>query len=76
MNKNEKNTESLKCHEPLVIAVDFDGVLCEDKYPKIGEPNDKMIEYCKTRKDMGDKLILWTCRKGIRLSGLDKFEKI
>ena len=26
-----------------VIAVDFDGTLCENKYPKIGEPNRELI---------------------------------
>ena len=28
-----------------IIAVDFDGTLCENKYPKIGEPNEQIIAY-------------------------------
>ena len=48
--------------EPKVIAVDFDGTLCEDAYPGIGEPREDVITYLKGRKMKGDKLILWTCR--------------
>lgn len=50
--------------EPKVIAVDFDGTLCEDNWPGIGAPKTDMIEYLKERKMRGDKLILWTCRSG------------
>lgn len=45
-----------------IIAVDFDGTLCENKWPEIGEPNEELIEYLKDRQKVGDKLILWTCR--------------
>lgn len=45
-----------------IIAVDFDGTLCENKYPKIGEPNWEMIDYLKKRQQDGVKLVLWTCR--------------
>ncbi len=47
-----------------IIAVDFDGTLCENKWPEIGEPNLEMIDYLKERQAAGDKLILWTCRVG------------
>jgi hypothetical protein len=47
-----------------IIAVDFDGTLCENLYPDIGEPNEEMIEYIKDRQKNGDKVILWTCRVG------------
>ena len=45
-----------------IIAVDFDGTLCENSWPEIGEPNEELIEYLRNRKKDGDKLILWTCR--------------
>ena len=45
-----------------IIAVDFDGTLCENKWPEIGEPNKELIAYLKERQAAGDKLILWTCR--------------
>lgn len=45
-----------------IIAVDFDGTLCKNKWPEIGEPNEELIEYLKKTQDDGDKLILWTAR--------------
>ena len=47
-----------------IIAVDFDGTLCENKWPEIGKPNTKLIEYLKEQKAAGNKAILWTCRTG------------
>lgn len=48
----------------MVIAVDFDGTLCEDAFPEIGMPNVYLIEALKSHQKNGDKLILWTCRCG------------
>lgn len=45
-----------------IIAIDFDGTLCENKYPKIGEPNMDIIDYILRCQLNGDKVILWTCR--------------
>lgn len=45
-----------------IIAVDFDGTLCENKWPEIGMPNEELIEYLKRRQTNGEKLILWTSR--------------
>ena len=41
-----------------IIAVDFDGTLCENKWPEIGKANKEMITYLKDRQANGDKLIL------------------
>lgn len=51
-----------------IIAVDFDGTLCENCFPDIGDPNEELIEYIKERQKNGDKVILWTCRKGSTLA--------
>ena len=49
----------------MVIAVDFDGTLCEDAFPEIGKPHETLINDLKRcRKENSDKLILWTCRCG------------
>lgn len=45
-----------------IYAVDFDGTLCESKYPGFGAPNNKLIQYLIDRRKMGDKVILWTNR--------------
>jgi len=47
-----------------VIAVDFDGTICQNAYPDIGEPNWHTIEKAKQEQEHGAKLILWTCREG------------
>ena len=49
----------------MVIAVDFDGTLCEYVFPEIGKPHETLINDLKRcRKENGDKLILLTCRCG------------
>ena len=50
-----------------IIAVDFDGGLCRNKWPEIGEPNTRAIEKLIRRKREGDRIILWTCRIGEEL---------
>lgn len=50
-----------------IIAVDFDGTLCSNEYPEIGNPNEELIEYLKKRQQSGEKLILWTNRVGKQL---------
>lgn len=50
-----------------VIAVDFDGTLCDSKWPEIGKPHWPIIHELIRRKADGDKIILWTCREGERL---------
>lgn len=51
-----------------IIAVDFDGTLCRDCYPEIGEANKFLIDLLKDMKKNGSKLILWTCRSRNYLS--------
>lgn len=47
-----------------IIAVDFDGTLCTNRWPDIGEPNASLIKCLKQEALSGTKLILWTCRTG------------
>ena len=49
---------------PKIIAVDFDGTLCENAWPKIGKPKYETIRYIKQQQLEGAKIILWTCRSG------------
>lgn len=50
-----------------IYAVDFDGTLCENKWPEIGDPHIRLIDFLKGEKKKGNKLILWTCRVGEQL---------
>ncbi len=51
----------------MIYAVDFDGTLCVDRYPEIGAPRPGVIDFIKSERARGSKLILWTCRIGARL---------
>lgn len=50
-----------------IIAVDFDGTLCADEYPRIGQEKTDVIKRLKEEIGKGARVILWTCRKGERL---------
>lgn len=50
-----------------IIAVDFDGTLCENAWPGIGPARAGVIDYVLGQQMTGAKLILWTNRKGERL---------
>ena len=45
------------------LAIDFDGTIVEDAYPKIGKPNIFAFETLKKLQSEGYRLILWTYRK-------------
>ncbi|MFA7449007.1 MAG: hydrolase [Weeksellaceae bacterium] len=47
-----------------IIAVDFDGTIVEDAYPRIGKPMLFAFESLKQMQSQGHRLILWTYRAG------------
>lgn len=51
----------------MIIASDFDGVLCKHEFPKIGEENPVVLSMLKSLRAQGNKVILWTCRNGVYL---------
>jgi hypothetical protein len=59
----------------MIIAIDFDGVLVEDKYPEIGNPNWDMISAVWRLNFTKHELVLWTCRIGERLDEVVKWCK-
>ena len=59
--------------DKLIIAVDFDGTIVEDAYPKIGKPRLFAFETLKRLQEDGHRLILWTYRSGLRLEEAVKF---
>ncbi len=50
-----------------LIAVDFDGTIVDDAYPKIGKPMPFAFETLKMLQKDGHRLILWTYRYGRKL---------
>jgi hydroxymethylpyrimidine pyrophosphatase-like HAD family hydrolase len=57
----------------LTIAVDFDGTIVENRYPKIGKPMLFALETLKKLQDDGHQLILWTYRSGKELQEAVEF---
>lgn len=51
----------------LIIAIDFDGTIVEDAYPKVGKPMIFALETIKKLQADGHRLILWTYRSGRKL---------
>ena len=51
----------------LIIAIDFDGTIVEDEYPKIGKPMVFAFDTIKKLEEDGHRLILWTYRSGRKL---------
>ena len=47
----------------MIIAVDFDGTLCDGN-----RVNHGLIQRLKQAQKNGDTIILWTCREGERLA--------
>lgn len=65
-----KNFEEIHIDEvgKTIVALDFDGTLCEHAFPKIGPPNTELLELLKKMQDQHNiSYILWTCRQGDRL---------
>lgn len=52
---------------PLIIAVDFDGTIVEDAFPKVGKEMIFAFDTLKKLQSEGHRLILWTYRCGKRL---------
>lgn len=46
----------------MIIAVDFDGILCENAFPRIGKPIHPMVSFVRELIDEGHEVVLWTSR--------------
>ena len=51
-----------KGHNFKFALFDFDGTVCENKFPEIGAPKQDIIDALKREQLNGAILILWTCR--------------
>ena len=48
----------------MIIAIDFDGTIVENRYPEIGHERPFAIETLKMLQQDRHRLVLWTCREG------------
>lgn len=51
----------------MIYAIDFDGTICREAFPDIGEPIPEAVWGIRELKRLGHTIILWTCRGGERL---------
>lgn len=51
----------------MIVAVDFDGVLCENRFPDIGPPKYEVITLIRQLIYTGCEVVLWTVRNGAEL---------
>lgn len=63
----KREAELARKHAPI-IAVDFDGTLCENEWPGIGETKWDTVQALIAARAAGARLILWTNRVGPRLA--------
>lgn len=64
--KKRKTAEGIPLQP--IIAVDFDGTLCVNRWPEIGKARQPVIDWLVMQKQKGAKLILWTMRSGEKLT--------
>ena len=57
----------------MIIAVDFDGTIVENRYPEIGEERPFATETLKMLIKDRHRLVLWTCREGELLEAREVF---
>lgn len=62
-------------YKSLTIAIDFDGTLVENAYPKIGKPIIFAFDTLKMLQSEGHRLILWSYRHGSELDDAVAFCK-
>ena len=65
----------MNLNDKLIIAIDFDGTVVDDAYPKVGKPKLFAIETLKKLQEDGHRLILWTYRCGDQLDDAVAFCK-
>jgi hypothetical protein len=46
----------------MIFAVDFDGTIVVDRFPKMGEEQKDAIKVMRALQEKGHKIIVWTCR--------------
>lgn len=59
----------------MIIAVDFDGTIVENEYPKIGKFKPGAEETLLKLYNEGHYIIIWTCRSERALSTCEQFLK-
>ena len=62
-------------NDKLVLAIDFDGTIAEDKYPLIGNKRKGVSKWINKLYDEGHYIIINTCRAGFFQGDAEAFLK-
>lgn len=65
--------QSSKKKKWLVLAIDFDGTITEEAFPKIGKLRTGAKRWINQLYADGHYIIIWTCRNGKRLLEAEHF---
>lgn len=65
----------MNINDRQILAVDFDGTLCEANWPSIGAPKLDIIAKVIELQKQGWILILWTCRSGEKMQEAIEWSK-
>ncbi len=61
------------------LVIDFDGVICEHRFPDVGEPTEDIKEALSTLKRAGYRIVIHSCRTSFQFRDLligDQFDVI
>lgn len=59
----------------VVLIIDFDGTICENEFPKIGEPKPKAVEVMQALDKAGFKIVIHTCRSNPEVAGQEECDR-
>ena len=62
-------------HPEIIIAIDFDGTICEVDYPAVGEIREGAPEFINMLYHEGYGIVINTCRSGEAAEIAKKFLK-
>lgn len=62
-----------KLKHNLVLAIDFDGTICVEDFPDVGEMKEGADVYINKLYDEGHHIVINTCRSGIHEGAAETF---
>jgi GNAT superfamily N-acetyltransferase len=71
--EKEKIYKKARAPRPKTYAVDFDGTIVDNAFPRIGKPKKKTIDFIKKVHSRGDRVVIWTSRGGKTLGYMQNF---
>lgn len=71
-----RKKQNLNITKTMIIAIDFDGTIVENKYPAIGELIPGAVDYIRKLYDDGHEIIIWTCRTDKNMMDAATFLKL